>query len=301
MQIWWAASEETEGEPYPLYAASNLGSVTALLAYPLLIDPFLGLNIQRWLWAFAFAVFWCCVTASWLRAKPKILPPATVTDTPTTTSPIQWLIWSILPSTFLLSVTSYIVSEVGSFPLLWMLPLLAYLLSFIIVFGEKVPLSGLKNWWPETIVLCFIALVLLTRQGPVAIALIVFGLFLLSTTLHQILYEHRPRIVSCRAIFFGSARVEHSVASLETYCPPTVSTGDRILHIALDHHCCATVWERRGVLKWLAKVPIWLGTPRLLVWLLPVFPLILFVRPHSDIVDVRRNVYGSLHILHPKT
>ena len=74
MQIWWAASEETEGEPYPLYAASNLGSVTALLAYPLLIDPFLGLNIQRWLWAFAFAVFWCCVTASWLRAKPRFCP-----------------------------------------------------------------------------------------------------------------------------------------------------------------------------------------------------------------------------------
>lgn len=297
MQIWWVASSETEGEPYPLYAASNFGSVIALLAYPLLIDPLLGLNLQRWLWALGYLVFIGIVLACWLRAKPQISPPSKVKESQKS-SPTMWLVWSILPSTFLLSVTNYIVSDVGSFPLLWTLPLLAYLLSFIVVFSEKLPLGWTKNWWPEIVVLSFLSPLLLATKGVIGIVFMVLSLFLLSTALHQILYEQRPKNDELSRYFLWISAGGALGGIIGNLLPPLLfPSAKEVFFLLIIIAAALALWVRKGVSTWLRNAPLWMGTPRLMGWGLTVFIIIVFIRPRPNILDVRRNVYGSIKVV----
>ncbi|NEX93916.1 fused MFS/spermidine synthase [Caulobacter sp. 17J65-9] len=145
LQAWYArvrAGEPDAANPYVLYAASNLGSFLALLAYPVLLEPLLRLQSQTAVWTGGYLVF--VVMMLGLAALAWRSRDAAVADEPLTRSePIAWkrrLVWLLMaaaPSSLMLGVTSYLSTDVASAPFLWVVPLALYLLTFVIAFQAK--------------------------------------------------------------------------------------------------------------------------------------------------------------------
>jgi spermidine synthase len=135
------------GRPtYRLYALSNAGSLLALIAYPFLLEPALGLRAQAWAWAGVFVLFSAgVVVAAWTAARapderePRCSPRAAPDGSAAAGAGPVWL-WVALPaaaSALLLAATHQMCQEVAVVPFLWVLPLGLYLISFILAFeGE---------------------------------------------------------------------------------------------------------------------------------------------------------------------
>jgi hypothetical protein len=146
LQKWFSATDdEAAGDPYFLYAASNLGSFLALLAYPLLFEPTLRLQDQSRLWTIAYLLLVVltlgCAAAVWRRGGSAAIPHhAHVADTDAPLSWTRrgwWIALAFVPSSLLLAVTNYISTDVASVPLLWIVPLSLYLLAFIVAFSPS--------------------------------------------------------------------------------------------------------------------------------------------------------------------
>ena len=141
LQAWYARREGT-AVPYRLFALSNLASLAALLAYPTLIEPHLALNLQFAAWKTAFLVYATMITFLALRmraAQATVHDEETVAATakrPVTSRKVRWL-WLALPavaSLQLAAITAHLTQDVASLPLLWVVPLAAYLASFVLAF-----------------------------------------------------------------------------------------------------------------------------------------------------------------------
>ena len=164
LQHWFThTGHRAARDPYFLYAASNLGSMLALLSYPSLIEPRLRLRDAGWLaqtrlWALGYLllavlIVLCAVvavrrSAARTAATPDAggmapaPPPATEAVewsglAPTIGRRLYWVALAFAPSSLLLGVTTYITTYIAALPLLWVLPLAIYLLSFIIAFGRR--------------------------------------------------------------------------------------------------------------------------------------------------------------------
>lgn len=169
---WFAASGHRHAaDPYYLYAASNAGSMLGLLVYPALVEPRLALPEQSTSWAWGYAGLICliimCMVALWRRqvgsptrerGKSSSLahasgynverpanfgtsPPAGITRDAVTEklswlSKLTWLALAFVPSSLLLGVTAYLSTDVSPVPLIWVVPLALYLLSFVLVFSR---------------------------------------------------------------------------------------------------------------------------------------------------------------------
>ncbi len=146
LQRWFSKTgHDKSHDPYFLYAASNAGSLLALLSYPFLIEPNIGLSHQRLLWSAGYAglclfVIGCAVLL-W-RRQPTAAEPSNIEVEPAEFAPLSigqqlhWLALAFVPSTLLLGLTQFISTDIASVPLLWIVPLTLYLLSFIVVFSK---------------------------------------------------------------------------------------------------------------------------------------------------------------------
>lgn len=154
LQAWYArAGLETArtANPYVLYAASNIGSMLALLAYPAIVEPFLPVHMQTLGWTLGYGVFALLVAGVGLaiaRSTASAHHPhdGDARHLDTATAPawrerLLWLALSAAPSSLMLATTTYLSNDVVSAPFLWVLPLALYLLTFIIAFQAK-PLIG---------------------------------------------------------------------------------------------------------------------------------------------------------------
>ena len=142
VQAWFARSFPG-AVVYRLFALSNLASLAALIAYPPLIEPATSLQTQSYAWSAVYVLFaLLCAGSAWSAAsKPPItnpvatiMNPATGEAAPRTSDYALWLAMSALGSLMLLAVTSHITQNVASVPFVWIVPLVLYLLSFILVF-----------------------------------------------------------------------------------------------------------------------------------------------------------------------
>ena len=144
------ADPATSRDPYWLYALSNGGSLLALLAYPLLIEPRVGLTSQRAIWFTGFVVMTGLLALAASRAAPAIrrgaarAAAAAATATAVeTVAPIdtarrrRWVLLAAIPSGLLSAVTTFVATDLVSAPLLWVWPLAIYLTSFIIAFSPR--------------------------------------------------------------------------------------------------------------------------------------------------------------------
>jgi hypothetical protein len=138
MQRWYAL-ESSRGEPYALYAASNLGSFGGLICYPLVVEPLLTLQRQSELWTGGYALLVALVVGCALT-----IPAHAVEKRPERTSPpadrkrvLHWIALAAIPSGLMLSTTTHLTTDIVAIPLLWVLPLGLYLLSFVFAFANR--------------------------------------------------------------------------------------------------------------------------------------------------------------------
>ena len=144
LQKWFAnMGHDTSHDPYYLYAASNSGSLLALLSYPFLIEPNIGLSTQKIAWSGGY-VFLCglilgCGALVWRKHQTidkKIDKAPENREKLTTYTYIRWGFLAFVPSSLLLGLTNFISTDIASAPLLWIIPLTLFLLSFVLVFSS---------------------------------------------------------------------------------------------------------------------------------------------------------------------
>ena len=157
VQAWFARSFPS-ATVYRLFALSNLASLAALIAYPPLIEPAVTLQWQSYAWSALYVIFAVlCVGSAWIAARNPIAVKdvefkRTEEPAPRGTDYALWLTLSALGSLMLLAITNHITQNVASVPFLWIVPLVLYLLSFILVFdvGAK---RGRSGWYSRLWVL----------------------------------------------------------------------------------------------------------------------------------------------------
>lgn len=141
-RLFTATAHGKAQDPYFLYAASNMGSFGGLLLYPLLAEPFLTLAQQAQLMQWGYFGLVGCGGLCLLLTGGKSATKEEKKDTGPAPAPrqkLRWLFLSLLPSSLLLGVTTYITTELFSAPMMWILPLGLYLLTFVVAFGRSAP------------------------------------------------------------------------------------------------------------------------------------------------------------------
>jgi hypothetical protein len=202
LQRWFTASRHTFArDPYFLYAASNLGSLLALVAYPLIVERWLPLKDQSRWWAWGYlllvALVVGCGAAVWRTGKPAIAEQESAPAAAPITwrDRLRWITLAAIPVSFMLSVTTYISTDISAIPLLWVIPLALYLVTFILTFAPRplLPARLLIRLLPVALV--FLAFLLATARDFTSWTLILvhLGVFVLASLVaHGELARRRP-------------------------------------------------------------------------------------------------------------
>ncbi|WP_233494748.1 fused MFS/spermidine synthase [Ruegeria sp. A3M17] len=203
LQAWYSRSGgPSADDPYFLYSASNVGSLLALLAFPLLADPLLGASATSKIWSVGFVIFGGLMATSGLialRGSNSDLAPIAIefaSSTPKLKQIAKWIVIAFVPSSLMLSFTTKASTDLGSIPLIWVVPLATYLLSFIFAFAKLKRLSAKSLHIPMILALAT-GVVLLSNKighhsGPIVFLLYVPVLFVIALYAHRLLYEMRP-------------------------------------------------------------------------------------------------------------
>lgn len=199
LQRWFADSGHPRASnPYVLYAASNLGSFAALLAYPVLIEPFFTLREQTAAWAAGFGLLAvlialaALVVASGAVVKREKRPQ---TEKPSPAAKFSWIGLAAIPSGLVVAVTAHISTDVAAAPFLWVVPLALYLLTFVAVFSDK---PWISHGTVVRLVPYVIAPLAISMLGgdraywAITISLHLIAFFVLTLLCHGELYRRRP-------------------------------------------------------------------------------------------------------------
>jgi SAM-dependent methyltransferase len=147
VQNWFSrTTHAASNDPYFLYAASNAGSLSALLAYPFIIEPRLGVAAQTRLWFFGYlamlVLFAITVMLLYQRQWPAL--ERTAASSVDWETRLFWIAAAFVPSGLMLAVTNHIAANVGSVPFLWLMPLALYLLTFVFAFARRFRLTSTR-------------------------------------------------------------------------------------------------------------------------------------------------------------
>jgi SAM-dependent methyltransferase len=199
MQRWFAADGDA-GDPYWLYAASNIGSFAGLLSYPLLLEPLLSLRSQSLVWSGGYALLVLLVAATaavrWHSASPAAAQP----DVKAAHEPIGakrillWLALAAVPSGLMLSTTTHLTTDIFAMPLLWVIPLGLYLLSYVPAFSANRTIAYAIAR-PAPLVLALTGSLAMVSNGNANMSgatAAVLMLFVVAVSLHARLYDSRP-------------------------------------------------------------------------------------------------------------
>lgn len=197
MQRWFAADPRA-GEPWALYAASNLGSFAGLMAYPLLAEPLLSISGQSMAWSIGYGVLIVLVAlTAWSRWNCAARLPATP-EAPEeaigTRRILLWLVLAAVPSGLMLSTTTHLTTDIFAMPLLWVIPLGLYLLSFVVAFSDRRTMAWAITLCAPLIMLAGGGMAMISRTSGTMMPAVasVALLFVVAVTLHSRLYDTRP-------------------------------------------------------------------------------------------------------------
>jgi len=203
LQAWYArasAGRVGRSDPYVLYAASNLGSFLALLAYPVLIEPLVSLSAQRWGWTLGYGLFVLMVVGLglvvWRRRETVAAEPAPLAAGPR----IVWrekgllILLAAAPSSLMLGVTAHLSTDVASAPFLWVIPLALYLLTFVIAFQARpiIPLHLTLAIQAGTLAACAALAAFRTTEWLFVFGVNLTAFFFTALMCHQRMAERRP-------------------------------------------------------------------------------------------------------------
>ena len=322
LQRWFSETgHPSAANPYFLYAASNLGSMVALLAYPVLIEPTLRLEQQSHLWTAGYVVLAALIATCAFVVRRRLLrtsagsggvmaravsadaiatdldalgalpvtPPSAAAEQLTVWRRTRWVLLSFVPSSMLLAVTTYLSTDVAAIPLLWIVPLAIYLLTFVIVFARKVVIfrHAFAVWLqPPFLLILSVAIALLMQRSVTALAPTHLAAFFLTALVcHGELAKDRPSVTHLTEFYlwlsvggvlggifnvivaphvFDSV-VEYPIAIvLAAALRPTLATRGRFARVGdvvLPAALCATIviLMRLGFppQSWGGKAPVW--------------------------------------------
>lgn len=257
LQRWFAESGSPGAkDPYWLYAASNLGSLLALLAYPFLLEPRLRLAEQSTGWTLGYAALGLLTAgcALLVRRAPAGGAAATEVAAPREAAPVRlgeraaWVGLAFLPSSLLLGATTYLTTDLTPAPLLWVVPLALYLLSFILVFAQRPPLP--HAWMLKaqpTLVAAVLYLLLASSLSRPAVAVPVHlaALFVTAMVCHGALARRRPAPVHLTEFYLWIAVGGVLGGVFNVLVAPTVFTSTWEYPLVLVLACLARPWPRR--------------------------------------------------------
>ncbi|MBY8821815.1 fused MFS/spermidine synthase [Sphingomonas colocasiae] len=197
MQRWYAFASGGR-DPYALYAASNLGSLAGLIAYPLVVEPRLPIAGQSLLWSggyvlLALLIVACAVALPRGRAA-AVDRGAERGAAPAISRRLHWIALAAIPSAFMLSTTMHLTTDIVAMPLLWVIPLALYLLSFSVAFAARRTIADTITWIAPLLILVLggFALVDDHSRPLLRAALSLTLLFVVAVSLHTRLYRLRP-------------------------------------------------------------------------------------------------------------
>ena len=304
----WAARIQPRRSPYRLYAWSNTGSLLALLAYPIGVEPWVGLVHQTWVWSASYLVFVgllaACARATWRREHFDV---ARVPDE----EPVEgqgrggfgtWTVLSATGSLLLLAITETLSADVSASPFLWVVPLALYLATFIICFGR--PSWARRSIWVPAMFLAIGALWWAIEAGAepdlwMQIVLYNAALFACCMAVHGELVHHRPP-ASRLTTFYVAMSVGGAIGGAAVaVAAPLVF--DFSLELPIGMVLAPTLvlgsmwWERRTVV--LRAEPAW-------IWLFPILVVVglaagltTHLRDDLDEVEaISRGFYGVLRV-----
>jgi hypothetical protein len=205
LQRWFSqTTHQSAADPYFLYAISNFGSMVALLGYPFVAEPLLGLSDQVTWWAWGYGLLClgvvCSAVLTWHQRKAIDEPAgeraaskaSNDTQSPSGKDRLIWILLAFLPSSWMLSTTSRLTTNIAPMPLLWIIPLSLYLLTFILVFAKRQVIS--HNWvlrlLPFALILLSVSLLITGQWQLMAVEVGVF--FLATMACHGELARRRP-------------------------------------------------------------------------------------------------------------
>lgn len=209
LQEWFSRTRDPGArDPYFLYAASNCGSLFALVSYPALVEPRLALIEQTRWWTGGYLLLTalaaaCGVAAGLRRAKDEPAPSLALpglaeeeADTPIGWGlRARWLVLAFVPSSLLLGVTTHLTTDVAAAPLFWVVPLTLYLLTFILAFQQRIRIGTRASKRLQALLLVTLAVTLLAGRESDAVPLFLLHLatFLVTALLcHTELARSRP-------------------------------------------------------------------------------------------------------------
>ena len=209
LQRWFAALPvRGSQDPYFLYAASNAGSLVALLAYPVVVEPLIGARQQTILWTAGYGVLLVLIVACALLVRASSTNTTEEGASRSSASlvsngeRIAWVLLSFVPSSLMLGVTSYVTSDLAAVPLLWVLPLSLYLLTFVMAFARR-QVVGERQLAVATHVLVVLSLLTIFvnshRWSLVPLHLVTF--FAVALRCHQALAARRPDVTHLTAFY----------------------------------------------------------------------------------------------------
>ncbi|MFA6045325.1 MAG: fused MFS/spermidine synthase [Phycisphaerales bacterium] len=202
LQRWFSRTNHPQAkDPYFLYAASNAGSVLGLLVYPFVIEPALSRGGQSLTWT---VLYWTLAPliagCAWMTQRTARGDGAREERTEATPAPTWkrrglWVLLAFVPSSLMIGVTQSISTDVAAIPLLWIVPLLLYLVTFILAFSRNWGWTAM--WWGRLLPVGVIALMVVMLTGaksPLSVILFVHlsTFFVAAVMCHRRLAEDRP-------------------------------------------------------------------------------------------------------------
>ena len=220
LQAWFARSGHPQAkDPYFLYAASNLGSLGALLMYPFVLEPAFGLKALSRAWSIGYVVLVAALALIWLLAgrgefqgspaDPEStgapLPADTRIAPPTWSDRLSWVGLAFVPAALLTAFTTQIATDIASVPLFWVLPLALYLLTFVLVFRNRL-LIGRKVLLDLHLIAVALALLVLSQtwydDWLLGASTGVLAFFTSAMVAHRALYDARPAARDLTEFYF---------------------------------------------------------------------------------------------------
>jgi hypothetical protein len=212
LQAWFARSGLKQAEnPYFLYAASNIGSLVSLFAYPFVAEPFSTLSFQGGIWRAGYylliALIALCGSLVFFRREGEaVLSQAQSTEAaPVFGRMAYWAALAFVPSALMIAATTHITTDVAAAPFLWVLPLSLYLISFILVFSQRtfVQQAALTKLQPFLLALIVLTLALDIRTWlTVDVALHLLTFFVTAMICHGLMAATRPQAAYLTRFYF---------------------------------------------------------------------------------------------------
>jgi hypothetical protein len=288
--------------PYALFAVSNFASLAALIAYPLVIEPTFDMTAQRNWWSGLYLVFSVlCALTAWRAARSgannrALNTPGDAATSVSSASRIMWFVLAACGSMLLLSVANHITQNVAAVPLLWVLPLATYLLTFVLAFGRRA-------FYNRAIVLRLLAVALgvvgyaiydiaAIEAIQVSIPIFLFGLFVCCLFCHGELNRLRPEVNALTDFYVMIAAGSAAGALFVGLIAPRLFQGIYELPLTLVFTVILAL-----VLTWRSEA--W---PLRLLWLGAAAGMIAVLGANvsafrENSLSVRRSFYGALRVV----